>query len=74
LFREEARVFYHDPAKHWFGSPEKMEKNGIQDDCMFSIAWCIYGGREISANDFKERRGDRWFGTMVHERIPLGAW
>lgn len=74
LFREEARVFYHDPAKHWFGSPEKMEKNGIQDDCMFSIAWCIYGGREISANDFKERRADRWFGTLVRERIPLGAW
>lgn len=74
LFREEARVFFHDPDKHWFGSPEKMEKDGIQDDCMFSLAWCIYGGREISANDFRERRSEHYFGTMVREHIPLGTW
>jgi len=74
LFREEAGIFFHDPAKHWFGSPEKMEKNGIQDDCLFSIAWGIYGGREISVNDFRERRAEHWFGTMVREHVPLGAW
>ena len=74
LFVEEASVFYHDPDKHWFGSPEKMEKDGIQDDCIFSLAWCIYGGREISANDFRERRSTFFFGTMIKEQNLFGKW
>jgi len=68
LFREEAKVFFHDPDKRWFGSPEKNEKNGIQDDCIFSVAWCIYGGRELNVNDFRERRNQSFFGTMITER------
>lgn len=74
ILREEAKVFFHDPDKHWFGSPEKNDRGGVQDDCLFSLAWCMYGGREISANDFKERRQEMWFGTMVRDRIPLGAY
>lgn len=74
ILQEEARVFYHDPDKHWFGSPEKMEREGIQDDSMFAVAWCIYGGREISANDFKERRAETYFGTMIRDQVLLGNW
>lgn len=68
LLKEEAKVFFHDPDKRWFGSPEKNEKGGIQDDSIFSLAWCIYGGREINANDFRERRKNSFFGTMVLEK------
>jgi hypothetical protein len=74
ILREEAAIFYHDPDKHWFGSPEKLERGGIQDDCMFSLAWTIYGGRELNPNDFKERRSESYFGTMIHDQIPLGNY
>jgi hypothetical protein len=74
LIREEARVFYHDPDKHWFGSSEKMERGGVQDDSMFTLAWTIYGGREISANDFRERRSESYFGTMIRDTNILGNY
>ena len=74
ILREEAAIFYHDPDKHWFGSPEKNERGGVQDDCLFSLTWCIYGGREINANDFRERRSESWYGTMIHDQVPLGAY
>ena len=74
IIREEARVFYHDPDKHWFGSPEKAERGGIQDDAMFTLAWTIYGGREINANDFKERRSEYYFGTMIRQPFGLGRY
>jgi hypothetical protein len=74
IIREEAGVFYHDPDKHWFGSPEKAERGGIQDDALFTLAWAIFGGREINANDFKERRSEHFFGTMIRDRVGLGAY
>jgi hypothetical protein len=74
LFREEAGVFFHDSDKKWFGSPEKNDKDGIQDDSMFAVAWCIYGGRELNVNDFKERRKDSYFGTMIINRQTAGLY
>ncbi|MFA5394441.1 MAG: hypothetical protein WC346_00295 [Methanogenium sp.] len=74
ILREESKIFFHDPDKHWFGSPEKAERNGIQDDVMFTIAWTIYGGREINANDFRERRSDHYFGTMVRDMFVTGNY
>jgi len=65
IFKEEAGILYHDADKHWFGSPEKNEKYGIQDDCMYSVAWTMYGGREIRATDFKERTRKMWWGDFV---------
>lgn len=73
VFREEAAVFYHDVDKKWFGSPEKTDKSGVQDDCMFSVAWCIYGGRELNVTDFRERHKKPYFGTMILER-NLGSY
>lgn len=67
ILREEMAIFYHDPDKHWFGSPEKNEKYGVQDDAVFSLAWCIYGGRDLGIEAFRSRKGKMWFGTMVRE-------
>ena len=53
---EEMGVFYHDTTKRWFGSPYKDEKYGVQDDSIFSLGWCIYGGRELAPEHFRERK------------------
>lgn len=71
IFKEETGVFFHDEEKRWFGSPEKMERKGVQDDAMFAIAWGMYGGRELKLDNFKERGGKSYFGTMVHNRALL---
>ncbi len=74
ILREEMRTFFHDPDKHWFGSLEKSEMNGAQDDVMFTLAWALYGGREIGASDFKDRRSEHYFGTMVREPMILSGF
>lgn len=71
IFKEEAEVFFHDDEKHWFGSPEKMEKYGIQDDAMFAKAWGMHGGRELMVDDFKERNKVPFFGTFVRNKSLL---
>ena len=74
IFREEAGIFYHDSDKRWFGSGEKGETNGVQDDAMFSTAWCIYGGRSLTPSNFKERRRNFFFGTMIKEKGLLAKY
>ena len=46
---------YHEWYEKWFGSPEKKEVHGVQDDSMFSIAWGLYGGRMLGVDDFRLR-------------------
>lgn len=55
VIEEEMRIFYHDPGKKWFGSPEKNARKGVQDDCMYSIGWGIYGGRNVTFEQFRPR-------------------
>ena len=55
ILEEEFLLFDHDPVVKFYGSPEKREKLGTQDDTMFSINWAIYGGRFLSVDDFKAR-------------------
>ncbi len=64
IFREELSVFDHDPDVRWFGSPEKKEKRGIQDDSLYSAAWCLYGGRNLVPEDFRSRKGGFYFGEI----------
>lgn len=71
IFKEEAEIFYHDEEKRWFGSPEKNEKHGAQDDVMFSIAWGIHGGRDFRADMFRERHVSPFFGTMMRNKNTL---
>lgn len=68
MLEEEALLFDHNPAKKWYGSPEKTEKGGVQDDAMFSLAWCLYGGRELGVPDFRERTNSMIFGEMFTEK------
>lgn len=74
ILAEEARVFYHDPEKRWFGSPEKQEKYGIQDDTMFSVAWAMYGMRTMGVDSFRSRKLMRHFGVMLENRDLIGKW
>jgi hypothetical protein len=55
IYREELLNFDHDPDSKWFGSSEKMEARGIQDDSVFASIWCIFGGRLLTAADFRSR-------------------
>ncbi len=71
IFKEEASVFYHDPDKRWFGSPEKFERYGIQDDVIFSVGWAMYGGRVIPVSEFRDRKGKMWFGSFISDKSNL---
>ncbi|NQS89638.1 hypothetical protein HQ584_07615, partial [Patescibacteria group bacterium] len=74
LFREEASIFDHDPFKKWYGSPEKYEKYGIQDDSMYSTAWCIYGGRTIGPDLFRIRKTMMSFGEFYTNTNLVGKY
>jgi hypothetical protein len=65
ILKEEFTTFKHDTGKKWFGSVEKDVKDGIQDDAIYSIAWAMYGGREIKADQFTMRNAKAWFGTFI---------
>jgi hypothetical protein len=75
IFREELEIFEHviDNTKvnGWFGSPEKNERQGVQDDSVYSVAWCIYGGRFLNHTHFKPRKGNMLFGEMIEPRRML---
>ena len=71
---EEMEVFTHDMDKKWFGSGEKMEKYGIQDDFIFADGWGLYGGRLIGVEDFRPRGGKMFFGTFMADKELLGNY
>lgn len=68
IFVEESSVFSHNMPMKFYGSPEKGEKYGVQDDVMFSLGWTLYGGRHLSAQDFVSRTGNISFGEFYKER------
>lgn len=74
ILQEEMLGFDHDPDKKWFGSPEKRDKHGIQDDCIYSIGWALYGGRELGVETFRPRRKALSFGDMFVNRELSGRW
>lgn len=75
VLREEMGVFTHSPdPPRFFGSPEKRERYGIQDDSLFSLAWCIYGGRELTIYDFHSVDEKRNFGIIEYDRALVGAY
>lgn len=71
IFEEELLLFDHDPVRKFYGSPEKREKLGVQDDTMFSINWGIYGGRFISVHDFIPRNVITSLGEYHEEKKSL---
>lgn len=71
---EEAGSLDHDTFKKWFGSPEKNEASGIQDDAMFSVAHCVFGLREFGPEDLKPRKGVLFFGDLYKEGSNIGDY
>ena len=65
---EEMGVFEHDAEKKWFGSIEKFEKYGIQDDFMFALGWGMYGPRMLGVDDFRIRKGAESFGFFIQNK------
>jgi len=74
IFDEELSVFMHVSDKRWFGSPEKMEKTGIQDDSVYSFGWTIYGGRNLTADSFRIRKAMLNFGFWSPARDLVGNY
>jgi hypothetical protein len=65
LLKEEASVFDHDPDRRWFGSPQKDEKYGIQDDAMYALGWNFYGAKLLTIDDFRPRLASSSFGLFM---------
>ncbi len=74
ILREELSVFYHDTVERWFGSPQKDEKYGIQDDVVYSVGWTMYGGRLLGPDKMRPRKKQRNFGMFMQDRAMLGRY
>jgi len=75
ILAEEMGAFLHDSDTKWFGSPEKKEMHGIQDDTMFSLGWTLFGGRMLGVEDFRARKTFASFGHMFQNTEDLlGAY
>jgi len=74
IFDEEAKIFDHDEKIRWYGSREKNDKYGIQDDVMYSVNWTIYGGRLLTPSDFRIRSAKMNFGFYAENKGLLGQY
>ena len=74
IITEEMEVFDHDATKRWFGSPEKKDRHGVQDDSMYATGWGIYGGRELNVDSFRQRKGKVNFGEMFQNKDLVAIW
>ena len=74
ILKEEMEVFDHDTDTKWFGSHEKQEKYGIQDDSVYAAGWTLYGGREKGPADFRIRKSILSFGELFVNRDVVGAY
>jgi hypothetical protein len=68
LFEEEALKFVHDSKKRFYGSPEKHDNMGVQDDSMFALGWGIYGLRLLGIDDFTKRSFSRFMGAFFEDK------
>ena len=71
---EEALVFDYSPRLGVYGSPEKDEKYGIQDDVMYSLGWGIWGGKNITVEDFRSRTAELVFGEFKKASDLVGRY
>lgn len=74
LHREEMLEFSHDAEARKFGSSEKMEKGGVQDDSIYAIGWGMYGGRTLNVDDFRSRSRIQFFGSVQQGRGLVGDY
>ena len=74
ILTEELEEFDHDIDTKWFGSTEKTERYGIQDDVVYGIGWSMFGGRLLSVDDFRPRLLKTHFGEMAGPTGLLGVY
>ena len=75
ILKEELLMFDHDSQLKWFGSPEKADSHGVQDDSVFSLMWCVYGGRFTTSDQFRMRNSAaRDFGTFMQTEKLIGRY
>jgi len=76
ILKEEIEVFDHNPAatQGKFGSPEKRDKYGRQDDCMFALGSAVYGGLSLGVEAFRERKGMKSFGFFYSDTGLMGDY
>ena len=76
VLKEELDVFDHNPAatQGKFGSPEKREKYGRQDDCMFALGSAIYGGLSLGVDAFRQRKGVKSWGFFYSDTGLAGRY
>jgi len=81
ILREELEKFDHETRigptgqeSGWFGSPEKLEKYGAQDDSVFSIGWTLYGGKDKGPSDFRVRKSAMSFGVFIENKALMGQY
>ena len=74
ILSEELAMFDYHPEKKWYGSPEKMDVNGVQDDAIYSLAWTLFGGRELGHESFRERWGfSSGYGSFIPDTNRITA-
>ena len=71
---EELGLFDHDEDTKRFGSPEKKRRQGVQDDGVYALGLCVYGGRMITVDHFRSRSGRPDFGTSVPGAGNVGKY
>ena len=74
IIQEEFINIDYDAEKKWFGSPEKDDKNGVQDDSCYSLNWCIFGGRNLAVEDLRSRGSSHFFGQMISNQEVKGRY
>ena len=65
LLEGEFLTFSHDVDKKVYVSEQKKEVDGIQDDLVYSLGWSVYGGRELTPENFREMKSQAFFGMYV---------
>lgn len=74
ILREEMTYFDHDPLTKFYGSPEKNQSNGVQDDSMFALNWGIYGMRFLGLDYMRERGAKNKLGSFFENRELEGIY
>lgn len=74
VMQEEMEAFRHDVHKKWYGSLTKKTQTGVQDDCMFSLCWGLFGLREKTPDDFMSVNNDVFMGQFVPDSSISGKY
>ena len=74
ILMEEMSMFETAPEKVWYGSPEKNQTNGVQDDVVFSLGWCVYGLRFKTVDDMRPRSGKLLLGNYIANKELVGSY